>query len=142
MYAIIRTGGKQAKVRTGDVLEVERLKDPGEEVTFVPLLVSDDSGNVITGRSQLDGALVTAKVLGESRGPKVDIFTYKNKSGNRRRMGHRQTYTTIEVTGIEMPGSSKKKTTSKGSASRSKAAATPAVEEPTPTTEPASTEEE
>ena len=108
MYAIIRTGGKQAKVRAGDVIEVERLKDAADEVSFTPLLVVDDDGTAISDRARLEGAKVTAKVLGETRGPKIDIFKYKAKTGYRRRMGHRQTYTSIEVTGITLPKPAKK----------------------------------
>ena len=124
MYAIIRTGGKQAKVRAGDVIDVERLKSAEGEVSFVPVLIADDAGTVITGRSELEGAIVTARVLGENRGPKIDIFTYKNKTGNRRRMGHRQTYTTIEVTGIQMPGGSKKQSRKAPAAAAAPAATT------------------
>jgi len=102
MYAIIRTGGKQAKVHEGDVIDVERLHADGE-VTFTPLLVVDDKGKVISGREQLKTAKVTAKVVGETAGDKVDMFKYKAKTGYRRRGGHRQKYTTIEVTKIEMP---------------------------------------
>jgi large subunit ribosomal protein L21 len=103
MYAIIRAGGKQAKVSPGDIIDVERIKSAGETVTFVPLLVVDEAGTSITDRAQLAKMSVTAKVLGESRGPKIDIFKYKNKTGYRRRQGHRQTYTTIEITAIETP---------------------------------------
>lgn len=100
MYAIIRTGGKQSKVRPGDVIEVELLKTDDEEISFTPLLVVDDSGSTISDKSALSGMSVTAKVLGEVKGPKIDIFKYKNKTGYRRRMGHRQRYTQIEVTSI------------------------------------------
>jgi large subunit ribosomal protein L21 len=103
MYAIIRTGGKQAKVRPGDVIDVELLKTDDENVTFVPLLVVDDSGSTITDRTVLADATVTAKVLGEVKGEKIDIFKYKNKTGYRRRMGHRQRYTSLEVTDIALP---------------------------------------
>jgi len=103
MYAIIRVGGKQAKVKPGDIIDVERIKSGDEQVSYIPLLVVDEKGDTITDRDELAKMLVTAKVLGESRGPKVDIFKYKNKTGYRRRQGHRQTYTTIEVTGIETP---------------------------------------
>jgi len=103
MYAIIRVGGKQAKVSPGDVIDVERIKGGDDTVSYVPLLVVDESGTSITDRSKLSEMIVSAKVLGESRGPKVDVFKYKNKSGYRRRQGHRQTYTTIEITGIEVP---------------------------------------
>lgn len=108
MYAIIRTGGKQAKVREGDVVDVERLRAEGE-VTFTPLLIVDDKGTVISGRDELKSAKVTAKVLGETAGDKVEIFKYKNKTGYRNRGGHRQKYTTIEVVKIEGPKKAAKK---------------------------------
>lgn len=103
MYAIIRTGGKQAKVRTGDVIDIERVKDPDESLTFVPLLVVDESGTTISDRATLADSKVVAEVIGENKGDKIDIFKYKNKSGYRRHMGHRQTYTQIRVTSIELP---------------------------------------
>ena len=107
MYAIIRTGGKQAKVREGDVIDVERLRADGEEVSFTPLLVVDAKGKVYSSRKELESAKVTAKVLGESVGEKIDIFKYKAKTGYRRRGGHRQRYTTIEVIKIEGPKKAK-----------------------------------
>lgn len=111
MYAIIRAGGKQAKVQSGDVIEIERVKGDAEELSFAPLLVVDDKGNAVSDRDLLAKASVTAKVLGESQGPKVDIFKYKNKTGYRRRQGHRQKYTQIEITEIKLPGATKAKTT-------------------------------
>ncbi len=111
MYAIIRTGGKQAKVKSGDVIDIERVKTDDDKLTFEPLLVVDDDGNTVSDRKALAKASVTAKVLGESAGPKIDIFKYKNKSGYRRRQGHRQKYTRIEITGIKLPAASKKKKT-------------------------------
>ena len=120
MYAIIRAGGKQAKVSEGDVIDVERLKIT-DEITFTPLLVVDDSGTVISDSESLAKSKVVAEVLGEHRGDKVEVFKYKNKSGYRRRAGHRQTYTTIKVTSIEGPGVKPKK--------KKKAAAKPAKSE-------------
>lgn len=130
MYAIIRTGGKQSKVRQGDVIQVELLKTADEEVSFTPLMVVQEDGTAITDRGALGTATVTAKVLGEAKGPKIDIFKYKNKSGYSRRMGHRQTYTKIEVTGIELPNKTKapKKAATKKAAPK-KAAAEAATEE-------------
>ena len=115
MYAIIRAGGKQAKVHSGDVIDIERIKTDGEKLTFEPLLVVDDDGNAVSDRAALAKASVTAKVLGESAGPKIDIFKYKNKSGYRRRQGHRQKYTRIEITGIKLPAAAKKKAAAKKS---------------------------
>ena len=104
MYAIIRAGGKQAKVQSGDVIEIERVKGDADELSFSPLLVVDDKGNAVSDRDLLAKASVTAKVLGESQGQKIDIFKYKNKTGYRRRQGHRQKYTQIEITEIKLPG--------------------------------------
>ena len=102
MYAIIRTGGKQAKVQEGDVIDVELLRAEGD-IEFTPLLVVDDKGKVFSGREKLKTAKVVAKVVGASAGPKLDIFKYKAKTGYRRRQGHRQKYTTVEVTKIKPP---------------------------------------
>jgi large subunit ribosomal protein L21 len=107
MYAIIRAGGKQAKVKEGDVLDVERIKAEGE-VTFKPLLIVNDDGSVISDRDALDKLTVTTEVVGDSTGPKIDIFKYKNKTGYRRRAGHRQKYTRLEVKKIEVPAAQKK----------------------------------
>ncbi len=112
MYAIIRAGGKQAKVREGDVLDVERIKGAEEEITYRPLLIVDEDGTVISDRAALDKAKVTATILGENRGEKIEVFKYKNKTGYRRRAGHRQTYSRIQVTKIEA-APKKKKATSK-----------------------------
>jgi large subunit ribosomal protein L21 len=107
MYAIIRTGGKQAKVREGDVIDVEHLRAEGE-VGFTPLLLVDDAGTVFSQREVLKGAKVVARVMGDSPGPKVEIFKYKSKTGYRRHQGHRQRYTTLEVIRIEAPEGAKR----------------------------------
>lgn len=113
MYAIIRAGGKQAKVHEGDVLDVERIKGADDEITFRPLLIVDEDGTVISNRAALDKAIVTATILGENRGEKIEVFKYKNKTGYRRRAGHRQTYSRIQVTKIESSPKKKKTATSK-----------------------------
>ena len=100
MYAVIATGGKQEKVETGQVLNVELLHaDEGSEVTFSPILLVEDDA-VMSTNDELAGASVTARVVGEIKGEKIRGFTYKNKTNNRRRWGHRQRYTTIEITEI------------------------------------------
>ena len=119
MYAIIRAGGKQSKVSEGDVLDVERLKATGE-ITFTPLLIVKDDGTVISDVKKLEKAKVTAEIMGEHRGDKVDVFKYKNKTGYRRSAGHRQTYTTIKVKKITL--TSRKKTDSKAAADEKVAA--------------------
>jgi large subunit ribosomal protein L21 len=106
MYAVIQTGGKQYKVAEGERLDVERLQPASEEggVTFRPVLVVDGE-RVVSASADLAGAEVTAKVVGEAKGPKIRGFTYKNKTNSGRRWGHRQHYTTIEITGIRSGGS-------------------------------------
>ena len=99
MYAVVATGGKQYKVEQGQVLEVERVGDVGSDVELRPVLVVDGS-TVLSTPSDLASASVKAKVLEEVRGPKINGFTYKNASNQRRRWGHRQTLARIEITGI------------------------------------------
>ena len=100
MYAVIATGGKQYRVEEGQQLQVERLgPDAGGEVSFRPVLLVDGD-EVIATPDGLAGASVSARVVGEAKGPKITGFTYKNKSNQRKRWGHRQRYSTIEITGI------------------------------------------
>jgi large subunit ribosomal protein L21 len=99
MYAVVKTGGKQYRVEQGQTLEVERLGDDAGEVTLSPVLLVDGD-TVLATPGELSGVSVTARVLGEVKGPKINGFIYKPKSNNRRRYGHRQRYNTIEITGI------------------------------------------
>jgi large subunit ribosomal protein L21 len=102
MYAVIRTGGKQERVTEGQRLDVERLTGAdGDEVTFTPVLLVDGD-TVMAKPDDLAGATVSARVVGEAKGPRIRGFYYKPKtsSSHRRRWGHRQKYTTIEITGI------------------------------------------
>lgn len=101
MYAVIATGGKQYQVREGQRLEVERLAAGEGEVVFAPVLVVDE-GDVASTPERLARASVRARVLGETKGPKIRGFTYKPKTNSRRRYGHRQKYSTIEVTEISI----------------------------------------
>lgn len=100
MYAVINSGGKQAKVENGQTVRVDLLSAAeGDEVTYTPLLLVDGD-TVLSTPDQLSGSSVSARVLGDEKGPKINGFTYKNKSNIRRRWGHRQQYTMIEITGI------------------------------------------
>jgi len=105
MYAVIKTGGKQYKVAQGERLDVERLTGDGDGVvSFAPVLVVDGE-TVLAAPDQLGGARVTAKVVGDAKGPKIMGLTYKNKTNSTKRWGHRQHYSTIEITGITGTGS-------------------------------------
>ncbi len=100
MYAVVKTGGKQYRVEEGQRLSVERLGETGDEdVQLQPVMVVDGD-TVLATPDQLSGASVTARVVGEAKGPKINAFTYKNKANERKRWGHRQSYHTIEITGI------------------------------------------
>ena len=101
MYAIVRSGGRQHKVAVGDVIEIDRVDgEVGSSVSLRPLLLVDGT-DVTSAASALGSATVTAEVLAEIKGPKIRIFKYKNKTGYRKRQGHRQRYTKVKVTGIE-----------------------------------------
>ena len=101
MYAIVRSGGRQHKVAVGDVLEIDRVEDAvGSTVNLTPLLLVDGT-EVTSDVAKLGSAAVTAEVIEETKGPKIRILKYKNKTGYRKRQGHRQRYTRVKVTGIE-----------------------------------------
>ena len=97
MYAVIATGGKREKVSEGQQVEVELLgAEDGAEVSFDAVLLVD--GDVVLATpDQLKGVKVTGRVVGETKGPKIDGFTYKRRTNQRRRYGHRQRYTTVEI---------------------------------------------
>jgi large subunit ribosomal protein L21 len=100
MYAVIRTGGKQYRVEPGQRLEVERLgADAESEVELAPVLLVDGE-RVLATPADLGGVSVKARVVGDAKGPKIRGFTYKNKSNQRRRWGHRQHFSVIEITDI------------------------------------------
>lgn len=103
MQAVIATGGKQYRVAVGDELDVERLDgDDDGTVTLRPVLVVGDDGEVSATPDALDGASVTATVLHEARGPKLTVFMYRNKTGYRRRTGHRQPRSRIRIDSIDV----------------------------------------
>ncbi len=101
MYAIVRAGGRQEKVSVGDVLIVDKVNaEPGASVDLTPLMLVD-GGTVTTEAAKLAKVKVTAEVVKATKGPKITILKYKNKTGYRKRQGHRQPTTQIKVTAIE-----------------------------------------
>jgi len=107
MYAVIRTGGKQYRVEEGQQLDVERLgADIGSDVALTPVLVVDGE-RVLATPDALGGVTVSARVVDSVRAPKIIGFTYKSKSNQRKRWGHRQHHSRIEVTAISAGGTRK-----------------------------------
>lgn len=108
MYAVIKTGGKQHKVTTGDLIQVELLEgNPGDKVTFEPLLVVEDNGTTHFGKDA-SKAVVTGTLAGEKKGEKVQVFKYKPKTGYKRKTGHRQTLTMVEIEDVKLGATAKK----------------------------------
>jgi large subunit ribosomal protein L21 len=106
VYAIVRCGGRQEKASVDDVLTVDKLAgDVGSSVTLPAVLVIDD-GKVISDPAEVGGYQVTAEILGGAAGPKINMIHYKNKTGYRRRLGHRQKYTQVKITSIGTPKAS------------------------------------
>ena len=100
MYAIVKTGGKQYKVAVDDVVTVEKIVGaPGDEISLVPVLLVDGD-DVVTDAAALAGASVTVKVVEHTKGPKIRIHKFKNKTGYHKRQGHRQPLTRVQVTSI------------------------------------------
>jgi large subunit ribosomal protein L21 len=93
----VKTGGKQYKVAVGDVVDVELLG--GDSVDLQPILVVDGA-TVLSSADDLAKVSITGSILGETKGPKIKILKYKNKTGYRKRQGHRQRYSQVEITGI------------------------------------------
>jgi large subunit ribosomal protein L21 len=100
VYAIVRSGGQQHKVAVGDVIEIDKVATkPGETLSLPALLVVD--GDAVTSdAAALAKVDVQAEVVGDTKGPKITILKYKNKTGYRKRQGHRQKYTQVKVTAI------------------------------------------
>ena len=100
MYAIVRAGGRQAKVAVGDVLLVNKVAgSAGDSIDLTPLLLVDGS-TVTSDAAALAKVSVKAEVVGPAKGPKITIMKYKNKTGYRKRQGHRQPLTQIKITDI------------------------------------------
>ena len=100
MFAVIETGGKQYKVQNGDVIYVEKLvQEENSEVKFQVVALGGENGLKI-GTPYVEGASVTGKVLKNGKGKKITVFTYRPKKGSKRKMGHRQPYTKVEISAI------------------------------------------
>ncbi len=103
MFAVIRTGGKQYKVASGDVIEVEKLEgEDGSTLTLDQVLMVFDGGNATVGTPLVAGATVTAELVRQARGPKIIIFKKKRRQNYRRKKGHRQDLTVLRITGIQV----------------------------------------
>ena len=99
VYAIVRSGGQQQKVAVGDVIQIDKVAhEVGDSVTLPVLMLVD--GEKVSAAGDVASASVTAEVLGATKGPKITILKYKNKTGYRKRQGHRQKYTQVKVTEI------------------------------------------
>ncbi len=102
MYAVIKTGGKQYRVEENEIINVELLKNvsQGDQVVFDQVLLVADDGDVKVGQPYVEGARVTASVLGISKGPKIINFKHSGRTTLRRKTGHRQKYTQIRIDSI------------------------------------------
>ena len=101
MYAIVKTGGKQYRVQQGDTIYVEKIEaNEGDTVNFDVLMLGKDEGAII-GAPVVTGAQVEGKVLGQVKSAKVVVYKYKAKKNERKKQGHRQPYTKVEITAIQ-----------------------------------------
>ncbi len=101
MYAIVKAGGRQEKVAVGDVIELDRQGNDAGSTMTLPALLLVDGETVTTDAKALAGVTVTAEVIEHTKGPKIRIQKYKNKTGYKRRQGFRAKLTKVRVTGIE-----------------------------------------
>jgi large subunit ribosomal protein L21 len=105
MYAVIATGGKQYKVAAGDVIRIEKLPESsGDEIQFDQVLLVSDGEDVTIGAPYVEGGSVSAKVQAQGRGKKVEIIKFRRRKHHRKQMGHRQSFTEVEITSISVGG--------------------------------------
>ena len=98
MYAIIATGGKQYKVAEGDIIKVEKLGvEAGETYTFDQVVLAVNNDKLVVGTPTVEGATVTASVIGDGKAKKVVVYKYKRKTGYHKKNGHRQQYTAVKI---------------------------------------------
>ena len=102
MHAVIKTGGKQYIVKPGDIIDIEKISgEPGEEVNFEEiLLVSADGEDVKVGSPLVESARVEGRIVRQKKGDKIVVFKFKRRKGYRKKAGHRQNLTSVEITGI------------------------------------------
>ena len=100
MYAIIATGGKQYRVSEGDVIYIEKIDAQVDSTVSFDVLLLENEGDVKVGTPVVEGVKVEGKVVGQIRGEKIIVFKYKSKKNYRRKQGHRQPYTKVEITKI------------------------------------------
>ena len=101
VYAVVRAGGRQEKVEVGTIVVLDRQKAKAGEKLSLPAVLFVDGDTVTTDADKLAKVTVTAEVLGEERGPKIVIQKFKNKTGYKKRQGHRQDLTRVKITGIK-----------------------------------------
>ncbi|WP_110589048.1 50S ribosomal protein L21 [Microbacterium suaedae] len=101
VYAVVRAGGRQEKVEVGSVITLDRVQAAEGESIELPAVLFVDGDNVTTDADALSKVTVTAEVVSDLRGPKIVIQKYKNKTGYKKRQGHRQELTRVKVTGIK-----------------------------------------
>jgi len=132
MYAVIATGGKQYKVAAGDIIRIEKLPEStGDGLSFDQVLLVSDGEDVNIGAPYVEGGSVSAKVHSEGRGKKVEIIKFRRRKHHRKQMGHRQSYTEVEITAISVGGkTTKAEAKPKKAAVTAKPADAPAAAEP------------
>ena len=102
MYAVVRSGSKQQKVAVGDVIEIDKVETGVGETLTLPVVLAVDGEKITSDAATLGKASVTVEILGATKGPKIIIQKYKNKTGYKKRQGHRQKYTQVKVTDISL----------------------------------------
>jgi large subunit ribosomal protein L21 len=102
MYAVVKTGGKQYRVSKGDRVKIEKIPgEVGTEVRFEEVLMIGGTEDVKVGTPHVSGASVSARIVEQDRSKKVMVFKFKRRKGYKKKQGHRQAYTQVEITGIE-----------------------------------------
>ena len=119
MYAIVRCGGRQEKVALDDVVTIDKLDGAAGDSITLPALLVVDGDRVISDPAEVGRYQVTADIVGDAAGPKINMIHYRNKTGYRRRLGHRQRYTQVRITGIGTDGEPSTKPSTAASAKQS-----------------------